>query len=105
MFPVDPANFITPYMLGSAETCVASELVATDPPSVGAQFSWSLGDPFLKSCVKNIFRGPITPTHIRVAETLLLFIMAILLIHLSIRLASASFRPFQPMPMLTWNKR
>jgi hypothetical protein len=60
MFPVDPANFITPYMLGSAETCVASELVATDPPSVGAQFSWSLGDPFLKSNLVAFYYGNLT---------------------------------------------
>jgi len=52
MFPVDPANLITPYTQGNAELCVASEIVATDPPSEGALFSWSLGDPFIKSCVE-----------------------------------------------------
>jgi len=60
MFPVDPANFISPYMMGSVETCVASELVATDPPSVGALFSWSLGDPFLKSNLVAFYYGNLT---------------------------------------------
>jgi hypothetical protein len=30
-------------------TCIADNIVATDPPGKGALFSWSLGDTFLKS--------------------------------------------------------
>ena len=48
-FPVDPRDFISPSENGGAVTCVADNLVPTDPPSFGAQFSWSLGDPFFKS--------------------------------------------------------
>jgi len=60
MFPVDPANFITPYQTGSATTCIASEIVATDPPGVGALFSWSLGDPFIKSNLVAFYYGNLT---------------------------------------------
>jgi len=49
MFPVDPRDFIGPVKDGDTTTCVADNLVATDRPSRGALFSWSLGDPFLKS--------------------------------------------------------
>jgi len=48
MFPVDPRDFIGEASQ-DASTCVADNLVATDPPSVGALFRWSLGDPFMKS--------------------------------------------------------
>lgn len=48
-FPVDPRDFISPSSNGGAITCVADNLVPTDPPAFGAQFSWSLGDPFFKS--------------------------------------------------------
>jgi hypothetical protein len=60
MFPVDPANLITPYKSGDAETCVASEIVTTDPPSIGALFSWSLGDPFIKSTLVAFYYGNLT---------------------------------------------
>ena len=50
MFPVDPRDFISASN-GDTSTCVADRVVATDAPSKGSLFSWSLGDPFLKSCV------------------------------------------------------
>ena len=48
-FPVDPRDFMSQNTPGDAATCIASNIVATDPPSPGALFSWSLGDPFFKS--------------------------------------------------------
>lgn len=56
MFPVDPRDFISPLQAGNARTCVADNVVSTDAPSVGALFSWSLGDPFLKSYVALLYR-------------------------------------------------
>jgi hypothetical protein len=51
LFPVDPRDFIQQVFENNAVTCT-SRLTATDPPSLsGYQFSWSLGDPFLKRCV------------------------------------------------------
>ena len=49
VFPIDPRDFVSQNKTGDAQTCVVSNLVSTDPPSVGALFSWSLGDPFFKS--------------------------------------------------------
>ncbi|OCH87952.1 acid protease [Obba rivulosa] len=57
LFPVDPRDFVSPNSTGDAETCVADNLVATDPPSVGTLFSWSLGDPFLKSNMVVFYYG------------------------------------------------
>lgn len=48
-FPVDPRDFMSQNTPGDATTCVVDNVVATDPPSLGALFSWSLGDPFFKS--------------------------------------------------------
>jgi hypothetical protein len=48
-FPVDPRDFIGATKAGDANTCVADNVVATDPPEKGSLFRWSLGDPFLKS--------------------------------------------------------
>ena len=51
LFPVDPRDFIEPVFENNVVTCT-SRLTSTDPPSLsGYQFSWSLGDPFLKWCV------------------------------------------------------
>lgn len=55
MFPVDPRDFISATNANSAKNCVADTLVSTDPPGIGALFSWSLGDPFFKSCVHRLF--------------------------------------------------
>ena len=49
VFPIDPRDFVSQNKTGDAQTCVVSNLVSTDPPSVWALFSWSLGDPFFKS--------------------------------------------------------
>jgi hypothetical protein len=48
-FPIDPRDFMSQNMTRDASTCVADNVLATDPPSRGALFSWSLGDPFFKS--------------------------------------------------------
>jgi len=50
MFPVDPRDFIGANN-GDTSTCLADHVVATDAPSKGSLFSWSLGDPFFKSFV------------------------------------------------------
>ena len=60
-FPVDPRDFLSaapsieqtdPGKGNEQFECDATaNLVSTDPPSVGALFSWSLGDTFLKSFV------------------------------------------------------
>jgi hypothetical protein len=51
MFPVDPRDFISPAGDNNTVDCVANQIVAADAPSKGALYSWSLGDPFFKSCV------------------------------------------------------
>jgi len=60
MFPVDPANLIQPLEAGEADSCVANQIVSTDPPSVGALFRWSLGDTFLKSTTVAFYYGNLT---------------------------------------------
>lgn len=52
MFPVDPRDFTTQPYQDSVDLC-SSILAATDPPVEGGGYlySWSLGDPFLKSSV------------------------------------------------------
>jgi len=60
LFPVDPRDFIQQVFENNAVTCT-SRLTATDPPSLsGYQFSWSLGDPFLKSVLAAFYFGNIT---------------------------------------------
>ncbi|KAH9852503.1 aspartic peptidase domain-containing protein [Lenzites betulinus] len=51
LFPIDPRDFVSQAPPDGSGTpqCSADSIVATDPPSTGALFSWSLGDPFLKS--------------------------------------------------------
>ncbi|KAJ7187754.1 aspartic peptidase domain-containing protein [Mycena filopes] len=60
MFPVDPRDLITPQSKKDARTCVADTLVATDAPSIGALFRWSLGDPFMKSNLVAFHYGNLT---------------------------------------------
>ena len=60
MFPVDPRDFVSQKSSGDATTCVASNIVSTDPPSNGALFSWSLGDPFMKSNLVVFYYGNLT---------------------------------------------
>ena len=50
LFPVDPRDFIHQAFSDTVDLCT-SALAITDPPSpgVGFLYSWSLGDPFLKS--------------------------------------------------------
>ncbi|KAI1794363.1 acid protease [Ganoderma leucocontextum] len=60
LFPVDPRDFITQNTAHDATTCVASNVVSTDAPSSGALFTWSLGDPFLKSTLVAFYYGNLT---------------------------------------------
>ncbi|KAI0632241.1 acid protease [Trametes polyzona] len=60
LFPVDPRDFISQHKRGDATNCVASSVVSTDPPSLGALFSWNLGDPFLKSNMVVFYYGNLT---------------------------------------------
>ncbi|KAJ3932661.1 MAG: aspartic peptidase domain-containing protein [Lentinula lateritia] len=60
MFPVDPRDFISDTKATNTKTCEADNVVATDPPSVGALFRWSLGDPFLKSTLVAFHYGNLT---------------------------------------------
>jgi hypothetical protein len=50
MFPVDPRDFVSQAFADTVADCVAN-LAVTDIPKVGSGYlySWSLGDPFLKS--------------------------------------------------------
>jgi Eukaryotic aspartyl protease len=47
MFPVDPRDFLQPSDVGTKQC--QPNVAATDPPRSGFLYSWSLGDPFLKS--------------------------------------------------------
>ncbi|KZT73901.1 acid protease [Daedalea quercina L-15889] len=60
LFSVDPRDFLSQSSAGNATDCVASSVVATDPPSFGSLFSWSLGDPFLKSNLVAFYYGNLT---------------------------------------------
>ncbi|KAJ3771658.1 aspartic peptidase domain-containing protein [Lentinula raphanica] len=60
MFPVDPRDFISDTKTTNTKTCEADNVVATDPPGVGALFRWSLGDPFLKSTLVAFHYGNLT---------------------------------------------
>ncbi|KAJ3872768.1 aspartic peptidase domain-containing protein [Lentinula edodes] len=60
MFPVDPRDFISDTKATNTKTCEADNVVATDPPGVGALFRWSLGDPFLKSTLVAFHYGNLT---------------------------------------------
>lgn len=50
MFPVDPRDFVSQAFANSVAQCVPN-LAMTDTPKAGSGYlySWSLGDPFLKS--------------------------------------------------------
>lgn len=62
MFPVDPGDFINQVRSGNAQVCGAN-LAQTDVPVLGGGgylYSWSLGDPFLKSVLAAFYYGAIT---------------------------------------------
>jgi len=49
MFPIDPRDFARQMYTNSVKNCIPN-IAATDPPKVGGfLYSWSLGNPFLKS--------------------------------------------------------
>jgi hypothetical protein len=60
IFPIDPRDFIGQQTKGDARTCVADNLVATDAPSIGALFRWSLGAPFFRSNLVAFHYGNLT---------------------------------------------
>ncbi|KZT06710.1 acid protease [Laetiporus sulphureus 93-53] len=64
LFPVDPRDFARPISSESGDDAVAKcspALAATDPPGVGGfLYSWSLGDPFLKSAMVAYYYGNLT---------------------------------------------
>ncbi|KAK0221428.1 aspartic peptidase domain-containing protein [Armillaria fumosa] len=60
MFPIDPRDFIGDLSSGDATSCVADNLVSTDPPGRGSLYRWSLGDPFFKSNLVAFHYGNLT---------------------------------------------
>ena len=48
LYPVDPRDFGSQTFENTVSRCTPN-LAATDPPSSGFLYSWSIGDPFLKS--------------------------------------------------------
>lgn len=59
-FPVDPRDFVNQAYTSSVDECKPN-LVQTDPPKVGKYlYSWSLGDPFLKSVISSFYYGNLT---------------------------------------------
>jgi hypothetical protein len=60
MFPIDPRDFISSGKNDNSTTCYANKVVSTDPPAVGALFSWSMGDPFMKSNLVAFYYGNLT---------------------------------------------
>ncbi|KAJ7779073.1 aspartic peptidase domain-containing protein [Mycena metata] len=61
LFPVDPRDFINQASDNELTEC-APNVVQTDAPveGQGYQYSWSLGDPFLKSVLATFYYGNIT---------------------------------------------
>jgi phytepsin len=60
LFPVDPRDFVNQEFVDSVSVCSAN-LVQTDPPAEGRYlYSWSLGDPFLKSVLASYYYGNLT---------------------------------------------
>ncbi|KAJ7599122.1 aspartic peptidase domain-containing protein [Mycena floridula] len=58
MFDVDPRDFITQAYYNNVDSCLAN-LAPTDAPveGEGYLYSWSLGDPFLKSVISSFYFG------------------------------------------------
>lgn len=48
LYPVDPRDFGSQTFEDTVSLCTPN-LAATDPPGLGFLYSWSIGDPFLKS--------------------------------------------------------
>ncbi|KAJ7072047.1 aspartic peptidase domain-containing protein [Mycena amicta] len=61
MFPVDPRDFASQAQDGELRDCTAN-VFQTDPPEEGGgyQYSWSLGDPFLKGVLAAFYYGNLT---------------------------------------------
>ncbi|KAF7321626.1 Peptidase A1 domain-containing protein [Mycena kentingensis (nom. inval.)] len=61
IFPVDARDFATQAFSNQLRDCAAN-LFETDPPELdkGYQYSWSLGQPFLKGVLSSFFFGNLT---------------------------------------------
>ncbi|KAI0684465.1 aspartic peptidase domain-containing protein [Cytidiella melzeri] len=59
MFPVDSRDFVRQSYADTVEWCSAN-LAITDPPGEGFLYSWSLGDPFIKSALVAFHYGNLT---------------------------------------------
>ncbi|RDB16465.1 Pepsin A [Hypsizygus marmoreus] len=64
LFPIDPRDFANQEFSNTVASC-SPNLVPTDPPAKGGYlYSWSLGDPFLKSVLSTFHYGNLTyPSH------------------------------------------
>ncbi|KAF8574345.1 acid protease [Ramaria rubella] len=59
IFPVDPRDFLSQVRPGNLDKCIPN-VASTDPPHSGFLYSWSLGDPFLKSNLVSFYFGNLT---------------------------------------------
>ncbi|KAI0266450.1 aspartic peptidase domain-containing protein [Gloeopeniophorella convolvens] len=59
LYPVDPRDFGVQTFEGTTSHCTPN-LAPTDPPGSGFLYSWSIGDPFLKSVLAAFYYGNIT---------------------------------------------
>ncbi|KAF7377383.1 Peptidase A1 domain-containing protein [Mycena sanguinolenta] len=61
LFPIDARDFASPASKKNVSQCSAN-VVETDSPVVGQgyQYSWSLGDPFIKGVLASFYYGNIT---------------------------------------------
>jgi len=59
LYPVDPRDFGSQTFENTVSRCTPN-LAATDPPGSGFLYSWSIGDPFLKSVFVAFYYGNLT---------------------------------------------
>lgn len=59
LYPVDPRDFGSQTFEDTVSLCTPN-LAATDPPGLGFLYSWSIGDPFLKSVFVAFYYGNLT---------------------------------------------
>lgn len=58
-YPVDPRDFGAQIFEDATSHCTPN-IAPTDPPSSGFLYSWSIGDPFLKSVIVAFYYGNLT---------------------------------------------
>ncbi|KAH8996251.1 acid protease [Lactarius akahatsu] len=59
LYPVDPRDFGSQTFENTVSQCTPN-LAVTDPPGSGFLYSWSIGDPFLKSVFAAFYYGNLT---------------------------------------------